>query len=95
VDQPAVLPDTVVTLLRSGAPIAIPRVNGKRGHPVVISAAIAQEFLAEPGDAKVRYTIDRHASEIDYIDVNDPGICDDIDDPALYQSLLEREASRV
>jgi hypothetical protein len=43
----------------------------------------------------VRYTIDRHASEIDYIDVNDPGICDDIDDPALYQSLLEREASRV
>jgi len=36
--------------------------------------------------------IDRHAAEIDYIEVTDPGIADDIDDPALYEQLLARES---
>jgi len=95
VDHPAILPATVASLLASDAPVAIPRLAGRRGHPVVISAAIAREFLAEPTTAKVRYVIDRHAEQIDYIEVADAGINDDIDDPALYQSLLNREAARV
>jgi molybdenum cofactor cytidylyltransferase len=92
VDHPAILPETVTALLRSKAPIAIPRREGRRGHPVIIDNAIAREFLAEPANAKVRFLIDRHASDIEYVEVADPGISDDIDDPALYQSLLEREA---
>ncbi len=92
VDHPAISPATMEALLESNAAIAIPRYNGRRGHPVIVSAAIAQEFLNEPISAKVRHLIDRHSAEIDYIDVGDPGINDDIDDPALYQSLLEREA---
>lgn len=92
VDHPAVSPATITALLKSNAPIAIPRYNGRRGHPVIINATIAREFLDEPVSAKVRYLIDRHSAGIDYIDVPDPGINDDIDDPALYQALLEREA---
>jgi len=42
----------------------------------------------------VRDVIDRHAGEIEYIDKDDPGISDDIDDPALYEKLLAREAAR-
>jgi len=95
VDHPAILPSTVATLLASDAPIAIPRLGGKRGHPVIVSAAIAREFLAEPLTAKVRFVIDRHAADIDYLEVSDPGINDDIDDPSLYRSLLEREAARA
>jgi molybdenum cofactor cytidylyltransferase len=92
VDHPAISPATIQGLLDSNAAIAIPRYNGRRGHPVIISAAIAYEFLDEPSTAKVRHLIDRHSANIDYIDVGDPGINDDIDDPVLYQSLLEREA---
>jgi molybdenum cofactor cytidylyltransferase len=92
VDHPAVSPATIEALLKSNAPIAIPRYNGRRGHPVIVSATIAREFLNEPITAIVRHLIDRHSAEIDYIDVPDAGISDDIDDPALYQSLLEREA---
>lgn len=95
VDHPAIRPETIAALLDSGAPIAIPKFHGKRGHPVVVNAGIAREFLAEPPEAKVRYTIDRHASEIMYLDVNDRAINDDIDDPALYAALLEREAVRL
>jgi molybdenum cofactor cytidylyltransferase len=95
VDHPAISLSTVDALLRSDAPIAIPRFENKRGHPVLVRRNICQEFLLEPPQSKVRDVIDRHASEIAYIEVGDPGISDDIDDPALYEKLLAREASRV
>jgi molybdenum cofactor cytidylyltransferase len=95
VDHPAITLATVNRLLESTAPLAIPRRDGKRGHPVLTRRPIFEQFLAEPLSAKVRDVIDRHADEIDYIEVNDPGISDDIDDPRLYQNLLAREAERV
>lgn len=91
VDHPVVEHSTLERLLQSQAPIAIPRLNGKRGHPVLISARIAQEFLLDPPTAKTRDTIDRNAADIDYIDVADSGIHDDIDNPELYEALLARE----
>jgi molybdenum cofactor cytidylyltransferase len=93
VDHPAISLSTVDALLRSKASIAIPRFESTRGHPVLIRREIMREFLAEPVASKVRDVIDRHAAEIEYIEVGDPGIADDIDDPALYEKLLAREAS--
>jgi molybdenum cofactor cytidylyltransferase len=95
VDHPAISLSTVDALLRSEAAIAIPRFESRRGHPVLIRREIFREFLLEPPASKVRDVIDRHASEIDYIEVSDPGISDDIDDPALYEKLLAREGSRT
>lgn len=92
VDHPAISLSTVDALLDSNGPIAIPRYQGKRGHPVCIRREIVREFLAEPVESKVRDVIDRHANEIDYVEVADPGISDDIDDPALYEQLLARES---
>jgi CTP:molybdopterin cytidylyltransferase MocA len=93
VDHPAISLSTVDALMRSDAPIAIPRFENTRGHPVLIRRAIFEEFLEEPPASKVRDVIDRHAGEIAYIEVGDPGISDDVDDPALYEKLLAREAS--
>jgi molybdenum cofactor cytidylyltransferase len=92
VDHPAISLATVDVLLRSQSPIAIPRFEGKRGHPVLIRRAICDEFLREPVASKVRDLIDRHAAAIDYIETADRGISDDIDDPVLYRKLLAREA---
>jgi molybdenum cofactor cytidylyltransferase len=93
VDHPAISLSTVDALMRSDATIAIPRFENTRGHPVLIRRAIFEEFLEEPPTSKVRDVIDRHAAEIAYIEVGDPGISDDVDDPALYEKLLAREAS--
>jgi molybdenum cofactor cytidylyltransferase len=93
VDHPAISLSTVDALQRSEALIAIPRLENRRGHPVLIRRSLFQEFLTEPPESKVRDVIDRHAAEIEYIEVGDPGISDDIDDPALYEKLLAREAS--
>lgn len=95
VDHPAVSAETVAALVATEADIVIPRLNGKRGHPVLMRAALASEYLDEPGDAKVRDAIDRHADRILYVDVDDPGIRDDVDDPAVYEALLAREAARI
>jgi molybdenum cofactor cytidylyltransferase len=94
VDHPAVLPETVDSVMRSTALIAIPRYENRRGHPVLIGRQIAREFLLEPLTSKVRDVIDRHADGIEYVEVEDPGISDDIDSPALYEKLLAREALR-
>jgi molybdenum cofactor cytidylyltransferase len=95
VDHPAVEPGTVLTLLQSDAAIAMPRFAGKRGHPVVISADLAREILSEPATSKLNSVMDRHAAEIRYVDVEDPAVRDDIDDPQLYRELLAREGARV
>lgn len=91
VDHPAIAEETLDAIYRSPALVAIPRFENRRGHPVMIRERIIAEFLAEPASSKVRDVIDRHAPEIEYIEVSDPGISDDIDNPSRYQRLLARE----
>jgi molybdenum cofactor cytidylyltransferase len=93
VDHPAIAPATVRALLDSTAEIAIPKFHGKRGHPVVIRRPIAEEILAEPSTSKLNDLMDRHASEIHYLDLDDSGVIDDIDDPQAYRNLLHREGA--
>ena len=93
VDHPAVAAGTIRALLASAAEIAIPKFNGKRGHPVLIRRRIAEEILAEPSTSRLNAVMDRHAAEIHYLDLDDSGITDDIDDPAAYRNLLNREGA--
>jgi molybdenum cofactor cytidylyltransferase len=96
VDHPALRSATLFELLQADeAPLVIPRYAGKRGHPVIMSREIAREILTEPVTSKLNHVMDRHAAEILYIDVNDPAVRDDIDNPQLYESLLAREGARV
>jgi molybdenum cofactor cytidylyltransferase len=94
VDHPAVLSATIDALLdalpeaSAPAPLRIPRWNGRRGHPIWISKSLIPELLALPPGSSAKEAVTRHASEIAYIDVDDPGILADIDDPAAYASLL-------
>ena len=97
VDHPAIAASTVAALIagalnQSDAPVVIPRFAGKRGHPVLIRRSIMAEFLNEPITSKVRDVIDRHTAEIVYLEVEDPGILDDVDDPAAYEALVNHEA---
>lgn len=92
VDHPAVRPATIDALLDSAAspPLCIPRFEGRRGHPIRISASLVPEFLALPSGSSAREVIARHEAAIAYIDVPDSGILADVDDPAGYASLLTR-----
>jgi molybdenum cofactor cytidylyltransferase len=94
VDHPALRPETITALLsrRGTTLLRIPRYQGRRGHPLWIAARLIPEFLALPATATARDVVTRHADEIAYVDVDDPGILADIDDPEAYQRLLAETA---
>jgi molybdenum cofactor cytidylyltransferase len=88
VDHPNIEARTVTQLIERGALIAIPQYLGRHGHPVLFSRTLIPEFLALPPDCQARTVFHGHGSEIRYVDVDDPGILDDIDDPDAYHRLL-------
>ena len=94
VDYPAVAESTVA-LLASAAPgaIAIPRFHGKRGHPVRGSAAVRDELLALPAGESAQTAIRARAADHIYIDVDDPGVTFDVDDPAAFAALANLGAA--
>ena len=90
VDHPNVRSETIAELLRQDAVLAIPRYDGRRGHPIYFSRALAAEFLALDSASTAREVRERHAGEIRYVEVDDPGILEDVDDPEAYRRLRER-----
>jgi CTP:molybdopterin cytidylyltransferase MocA len=97
VDHPAVAPATIDALLApagqgeaSSRPLVrVPRYRGRRGHPVWFSRELIAEFLALPEGAAARDVVHKHAERTGFIDLDDPGIVADIDDPAAYRGLVE------
>ena len=96
VDSPAVSEETVAMLADTfetrdpSTLFVIPRQNGKRGHPVFATRAIAAELLALPATSEAREVVHAHVHHTRYVDVDDAGIFADIDDPEAYRRLKER-----
>lgn len=65
----------------SGAPLAAPYCDGRRGHPVGFASRYRDELLALRGDAGARDILKRDAGNLLRTDTTDPGIFTDIDNP--------------
>jgi molybdenum cofactor cytidylyltransferase len=91
VDHPRVQAETVARLLgERSAALAIPRFEGRRGHPVWVGRELIQEFLELPAESTARVVMSRHEERIRYVEVADPGVVDDIDDRPGYERLLKQ-----
>ncbi len=90
VDHPAVAPETIAALTApaSAALLRVPRYQGRRGHPVWLSRQLIPEFLALAENGAARDVVRKHAAETEFLDVDDPGVIADIDDPEAYRSLI-------
>jgi molybdenum cofactor cytidylyltransferase len=91
-DMPRVQPSTIVALaqrLAAGARIVVPIWDGQRGHPVGFAASLREELLALSGDSGARALLQRHAADVEWIPVNDPGILQDVDTQADAARLRE------
>ena len=92
VDYAAVSEATIRTLLAvmeiEEPLLAIPRFDGKRGHPVACAAKLRAEFLALSPDAAARDIIHARIAETRYVDVQDREILRDIDSPEDYKRLM-------
>jgi molybdenum cofactor cytidylyltransferase len=93
VDHPAVDHATLTSLVEAfaqhGAPVTKPVYAGHRGHPVCISRHVADEILALPVDAQAPDVLRRYRDVTQLVPVEDPGVVEDVDDPAAYAKLLE------
>jgi CTP:molybdopterin cytidylyltransferase MocA len=98
VDHPAVRPSTVARIarrFRERSPqefLVVPRFEGRRGHPVCVSRSLIPEFLALPDGAQARDVIHGHLQHTAYLDVDDPGVLKDIDDPESYDRLKSEDS---
>lgn len=84
-DMPYIRPQTIVKIaasLADGAAIVAPAYRGERGHPVGLSARFRAQLEALGGDEGARALLRQNPGLVTLIEVDDPGVCRDIDTPA-------------
>jgi molybdenum cofactor cytidylyltransferase len=100
VDFFAVQPGTLAMLADAwrrradGTERVAPQWQGRHGHPVIVSQFIRRELLALPETAQAREVIHRYRPQTQWIDVADPGVVEDADDPESFALLRERTTQR-
>ncbi|MBI5910914.1 MAG: nucleotidyltransferase family protein [Betaproteobacteria bacterium] len=83
-DMPYIRPETIAKIaasLAAGAAIVAPAYRGERGHPVGLSARFRAQLEALRGDEGARSVLRENADLVKVIEVDDPGVCRDIDTP--------------
>ncbi len=95
VDHPAVRGRTLDMLLAAAAatdaPLVIPQVGGERGHPVVLSMAVAEELRALDPGRSPQHVVRSHYPAACFVDISDRAVLLDIDRPGDYRDLIRPE----
>ena len=80
-DMPWVRPATLAALAAAlaEAPLVVPVWRGRRGHPVGFAARYFPELGQLEGDRGARGVLQRYASQVMQLPVDDPGIVRDVD----------------
>jgi molybdenum cofactor cytidylyltransferase len=87
-DQPQVQKRSVKLVMdeyvKNKASLVVPSFQMRRGHPWLVTRAYWDEILSMGPDNTLRNFLNRHSSEIRYVETNDPGILKDLDTPEEY-----------
>jgi molybdenum cofactor cytidylyltransferase len=82
-DQPQVQEGSVRAVVRrfieTGASLIVPSYQMRRGHPWLVARPLWDEILQMKSPQSPRDFLNRHASEIEYVDVDNPSILADLD----------------
>lgn len=93
VDHPAISVEVFSQLKEcfdsSSPPVLIPTHEGQRGHPIVISQALFPELLTLPPQEPANTVIRKYRHATQFVEVADPGILIDVDEPETYEKLVE------
>jgi len=75
---------------RGDALVTVPSFRGKHGHPVCIARELIPDLLQLPQGSRAREIIHRNVDHTCYVEVDDPGILHDADDPEAYRRLVKQ-----
>ncbi|MFI5178106.1 MAG: NTP transferase domain-containing protein [Vicinamibacterales bacterium] len=81
-DMPFVQPATVAAVLRAArgqTSAVVPRLDGRRGHPVALPGALGREILKADARSNLSDLLGQLGVVRLYLDVTDPGILRDVD----------------
>jgi molybdenum cofactor cytidylyltransferase len=96
VDHPAVEPATLRRLLEGAAreTALLPVHAGRRGHPALVGADLLAGIGEIPANEGLRWLWRDRADAVREIEVADPGVIENLDDPDGYRHAREREEKR-
>jgi CTP:molybdopterin cytidylyltransferase MocA len=96
-DQPLVNTQDVIALIGaykkrsgSGGSIVVPYVEGERGNPIVLDAALREEILAGEVNWGCRQWIAQHPDRVGRFDTDNQHYCLDLDTPEDLQQFEQR-----
>ena len=69
------------------APIVLPVFEGKRGHPVIFSAAMYEELERAPDNLGARSVVWAHAREVSEFHTQEEGCVVNLNDPEAFERL--------
>jgi len=91
VDHPAMTADTLRQLIHAfastGKPVVIPECHGKHGHPILVGRELFGDLRALGPDSGADQVIRKYRDQTQFVEVTDPGILLDVDDPEAYRQL--------
>lgn len=87
--SPAIISQIVTQASKHPHAIVIPSHHMRRGHPIVLPRRLWPELLTLEGDDILRTLINRHVSNIIYVNIKQESILYDLDTPAEYSRLKQ------
>jgi CTP:molybdopterin cytidylyltransferase MocA len=89
VDVPLFSEGTVLRLLETETELAVPVHEGRRGHPILFSAALIPRLLSDGGEGGLRGALARSGAVETLVECPDVGMLRDADTPEDYRALLK------
>ena len=93
-DQPTIRTELIADLARSfhstRARIVVPTFQGRRGHPLLISADYFAEVFTQHDGVGLRGLLQAHPSDIVELEVADAAVLNDMDSPEDYTHARSR-----
>jgi molybdenum cofactor cytidylyltransferase len=80
--------ELIDSFYNSGKSIVLPVYEGRRGHPVIFSAALYQELANAPLETGARSVVWAHAGEVQIVQTNEEGCVLNLNDPDTRQRAL-------
>lgn len=92
IDHPLIttilIQDLIEQFYKSKKPIVLPLYEGRRGHPVIFSAALYDELLRAPLETGARAVVWAHSAEVEEVRTNEEGCVLNLNDPETLNTAL-------
>jgi molybdenum cofactor cytidylyltransferase len=86
----ALVQDLIEQFYQSRKPIILPVYEGRRGHPVIFSAALYDELLHASLETGARAVVWAHKGEVEEVQTNEEGCVLNLNDPETLNKTIDR-----